>query len=351
VQAPGNWLNYNRYGYCYGNPLKYTDPSGEFIITAMLMGGCINLMSQIIAGNVNLSNFRDTFTAFGIGALSGLAGGLAGQAVSTVIGGSIGAIGGAAAGAAGGSAGGFVGGAGNAWMNGASFGDGIGAGLKGAGMGALSGGIIGGVVGGITSTNHGGNFWTGEGAKFDNIVASSAKNGSYKVGENMEFTNEFADSFKKENFYGFGDKDVENTLNKNLKKLITGGNVPDGYTMTGDRVLNEKMIEVGGTTVFKGLGKGSDVFLYKYAFQSKEILYQVMQHEFVHVHLNATGYAGKIRSQESAAYKLNIDQAKIWGISSDSYRMGFNKYHFNGLYPNLWTSHPFTPIKYLPLLP
>ena len=29
VQAPGNWLNYNRYGYCYGNPLLYTDPDGE----------------------------------------------------------------------------------------------------------------------------------------------------------------------------------------------------------------------------------------------------------------------------------------------------------------------------------
>lgn len=29
VQAPGSWLNYNRYGYCYGNPLLYTDPDGE----------------------------------------------------------------------------------------------------------------------------------------------------------------------------------------------------------------------------------------------------------------------------------------------------------------------------------
>lgn len=29
IQAPGDWLNYNRYGYCYGNPFKYTDPSGE----------------------------------------------------------------------------------------------------------------------------------------------------------------------------------------------------------------------------------------------------------------------------------------------------------------------------------
>jgi len=30
LQAPRDWLNYNRYGYCMGNPLKYTDPSGEF---------------------------------------------------------------------------------------------------------------------------------------------------------------------------------------------------------------------------------------------------------------------------------------------------------------------------------
>ncbi len=31
VQAPGNWLNYNRYGYAYGNPFKYVDPSGEIV--------------------------------------------------------------------------------------------------------------------------------------------------------------------------------------------------------------------------------------------------------------------------------------------------------------------------------
>jgi len=29
LQDPGNWLNYNRYGYCINNPLKYTDPTGE----------------------------------------------------------------------------------------------------------------------------------------------------------------------------------------------------------------------------------------------------------------------------------------------------------------------------------
>jgi len=31
LQDPGNWMNYNRYGYCYNNPLIYSDPSGEFL--------------------------------------------------------------------------------------------------------------------------------------------------------------------------------------------------------------------------------------------------------------------------------------------------------------------------------
>ncbi|MDL2256804.1 hypothetical protein LJC06_01205, partial [Bacteroidales bacterium OttesenSCG-928-I14] len=36
VQAPGNWLNYNRYSYCLNNPLRYVDPSGESIIATIL---------------------------------------------------------------------------------------------------------------------------------------------------------------------------------------------------------------------------------------------------------------------------------------------------------------------------
>ncbi|MDR0863745.1 MAG: hypothetical protein LBO74_02280, partial [Candidatus Symbiothrix sp.] len=35
LQAPGDWLNYNRYSYAFGNPFKYTDPSGEFLGIAL----------------------------------------------------------------------------------------------------------------------------------------------------------------------------------------------------------------------------------------------------------------------------------------------------------------------------
>ncbi|MFA5470081.1 MAG: polymorphic toxin type 23 domain-containing protein, partial [Bacteroidales bacterium] len=41
VQAPDNWLNYNRYGYCLNNPLIYTDPDGELVwwaIAAIIYG-------------------------------------------------------------------------------------------------------------------------------------------------------------------------------------------------------------------------------------------------------------------------------------------------------------------------
>jgi RHS repeat-associated protein len=38
VQQSDNTQNFNRYAYCLNNPLKYSDPSGDFIFTALLPG-------------------------------------------------------------------------------------------------------------------------------------------------------------------------------------------------------------------------------------------------------------------------------------------------------------------------
>jgi RHS repeat-associated protein len=47
VQDPFNTQNYNRYGYVLNNPLKYTDPSGEFAWVAVAVGA---LIGAIIGG-------------------------------------------------------------------------------------------------------------------------------------------------------------------------------------------------------------------------------------------------------------------------------------------------------------
>ncbi len=41
VQDPTNTQNYNRYQYGYNNPLKYSDPSGEFFFAAIIIGAII----------------------------------------------------------------------------------------------------------------------------------------------------------------------------------------------------------------------------------------------------------------------------------------------------------------------
>ena len=48
VQTPDFSQNYNRYSYCLNNPLKYTDPSGEFwnLIIGAAIGGVFNWITH-----------------------------------------------------------------------------------------------------------------------------------------------------------------------------------------------------------------------------------------------------------------------------------------------------------------
>jgi len=71
IQAPGNWYNYNRYGYCYNNPLIYNDPSGEIIgfLLAIWAGNyLINSVAYAINNNTSLKTaFKATPIVGGVG--------------------------------------------------------------------------------------------------------------------------------------------------------------------------------------------------------------------------------------------------------------------------------------------
>lgn len=174
----GNWLDYNRFGYCLNNPFRYTDPSGY---TWWAENGVmvIATAASIVVGGVVLGP-----TGAGIpaiiqsGMLAGAAGGFTGGVVGTV-------------------------------LTGGSFGDAIVAGLQGATMGAVIGGFttaIGGIFGPVGSmaanaTNkfniwnelgragahtlvqggfsvaRGGDFWEGAAAGFASSFAGSLSQG------------------------------------------------------------------------------------------------------------------------------------------------------------------------------
>jgi RHS repeat-associated protein len=131
VQAPENPQNYNRYAYCLNNPLKYTDPSGEYFgiddLIAGAIGGTVNLVVNAIQGNLGghgvWGGIGRGFAAFGAGAVGGVG------ALYPEFGGW--AWGGAAVGAT------------NAWLGGASSASDI---AMGACVGAVAG-MVGGAAG------------------------------------------------------------------------------------------------------------------------------------------------------------------------------------------------------------
>ena len=68
----GGSQGYNRYSYANNNPLKYTDPSGNSVETAIIgavVGGMINVAIDGVSGKIN--SIKDFWHSFGQGALQG----------------------------------------------------------------------------------------------------------------------------------------------------------------------------------------------------------------------------------------------------------------------------------------
>jgi RHS repeat-associated protein len=222
VQAPDNWLNYNRYAYAYGNPFKYTDPDGEWvhIVIGAVVGGVVNLTIKAIQGKIH--NFGDGLAAFGIGVAAGAVGALTGGAAFVAAGGGAAGAGGFLAGAAGGLGGTAFASPLQSMGNSMYFGDPLMTGkdyLMGLGIGALTGGAF----NGISALTNGRDFWNGSLIPKDIRVTMPTVDVSSIVGEPSPIKNPLSD-------IGVAENRVNNLkLNEIAEKLKSGIIEPKPY--------------------------------------------------------------------------------------------------------------------------
>lgn len=88
VQAPDNWMNFNRYAYCLNNPFIYTDPTGESpLLVPIIIGAVIGAYTGGVIANDGQYNpvewdyssdrtWRYMFGGAVVGGVSGYAGAL-----------------------------------------------------------------------------------------------------------------------------------------------------------------------------------------------------------------------------------------------------------------------------------
>ena len=260
VQTPDFSQNYNRYSYCLNNPLKYTDPSGEFwnLIIGAAIGGVFNWITHgcqfnakglgyfttgALAGSVGAGMASGTSVAMAGGnfwsGFAGLANGIS----------STGFWAGAVTSASSGFAGVFLSGMGNSLVEGKNIGKSLTSGFLMGAEDALIGGISGGIFGGFDALDKNTNFWSGT-ADFDVNGAYSCSGcmpSDYKIGEST-ITGRYVGTFE-------GQKVFESKMLGNIKSNYRAFTVPDQGIIVADGVF----------TSGKDIGKA------------------MMQHEFGHV--------------------------------------------------------------------
>ena len=277
VQDPSYTQNFNRYAYCMNNPLKYTDPDGEWahLVIGALIGGVVNLATNW--GHIN--TFGEGLAYFGIGAAAGAIGAATGGAAAGAM--KLGGfVSGAVSGAAGGASSGFITGSGNAWMQGANFGQGLKAGAIAAGIGAGTGALFGGLTRGIVDYRKGYDFWNG--TKIDEFVDGSVLTewddftDQYNSSPKAEFDTEFLKDRIKDNF-GVSEGDY------NINKITTRTSSGYKITSTGKYINSENKV-VGGYCRSSTAGY-SELHISPYTTQSSIIDFKAtVGHELIHAY-------------------------------------------------------------------
>ena len=311
LQDPYNPLNYNRFGYCLNNPLKYNDPSGNFIPFFIIPSFSIDNNGSI---GFSLSFVLGIPHALNVSATIGYAGG---QGYIT-------------AGVQGGGAYAYIGyGGQSGWMAGVGFsflppgaagnfsvGTNIGSvGLSWSEFGGVSASAFGLSISsrGVDfnpsiSISH--SFWANEPKAVRQLTQESLvedqlpSKGQIVVASDVEYSDAFVqkliEAYKEAYGKNIKFKDLIQSINSKL---------PEGYTNDENgHVFNGKGEEIRGVTTFDYNSKSNEVvqntlkiYIFKIAFTSKTGLLRTIGHEFYHAALtkfrpeifnltNITGY-------------------------------------------------------------
>ena len=82
VQMPDYSQNFNRYSYCFNNPLKFTDPSGEFVTVIGMLGAAA--LNVALNGISNAKNGQKFFKGWAASAYMGVWGAGFSNGIGTV---------------------------------------------------------------------------------------------------------------------------------------------------------------------------------------------------------------------------------------------------------------------------
>jgi len=283
VQDPSNAQNYNRYSYCYNNPLKYTDPTGNFAVfddvVAMTIGAGFGAwqgyrigaakgaegwnMAAYIAGGALIGAAAGEAALYTGGAAAGL---FATGANAILVGATVGAVGGATAG--------FINGAGMAYMGGANVTDGLLAGGKGAILGAATGALMGGAMGAFSTTSAGKSFgkWRSQFSKgrfFDRTNPYLQSGGDKNNWKDKVVKGEAKTKLDRK-------LDVkEFAINENSEMKIRNINKPDTYTIynkEGVKIETFEDIVTSGPNAYPGSKRGVYTYSFKEAYNKGLII-------------------------------------------------------------------------------
>lgn len=328
VQTPDNWLNYNRYTYCYGNPFKYTDPSGELQIGPFYLS--LNLgwsknggFSFGISAGVGLENTASVGISLGFGSSGNFSVSLNGN------------LGGGYAYAGFDTKGGFIAGAGvsvispfsmwspisinsNMFSIGADYSSNGGFSGNYLGMSISSAGMSFNPSIGVSATMKWGDAGSFIGDEYIPLDAND-KSGepSIAYGDEAGINKQADQWFKKQ---------------RDLTTIHANGKGGVGKTSDGKYCF--------GRTRYTGFK--STIYLAEGAYKSNAFLFMILQHEYAHVFMNNHGYSDYEDAQEVAAYTISAKQAYEWGMTS--YANKFNEYK-QTFYNNQVNANPgYTPM-------